>query len=279
MAASRFQVLQFIDESSSKVTFACVKRHFCETGQANTRALKKLISSLIQEGVLCYTSHYGRSFIEISYDRPLVVSRHVVIKPAGCSCNPSADQLVISLAKGASFGGGEHPTTRLAIRLIDTVLHLPTWQKIMGTLRVLDIGTGSGVLAILAAKSGVGSVHGIDTDPCAVFEARENIRLNQVGDRVDVFGDAFQTLAGPYDMVLANLRVPTLFGLRDELEKKANRDCVLIFSGIKSDETMPVCAFYKKAGYFLIKKGSEKGWDAICLARGVLLDENAFPLP
>ena len=268
MGASESQVLQFIAESLSKVSFACLKRHFYETHQTNPKELKLLVAGLIKAGKLCYTSHYGSSFIEISYEQPQAVSKHVVIKPPLCSVNALPDQCVVTLERGASFGGGEHPTTRLAIQLIDALLHIPYWRDKKQALKAIDIGTGSGVLAIVAAKMGLGFVSGIDTDPCAVFEARENVRLNHLEARVTILDDDLDAIAGFYDLVFANLRTPTLFSLRSVLEKKVEADSVLIFSGCKTDETLLICDFYKESGFFNLQTRSEKGWSALCLARG-----------
>jgi ribosomal protein L11 methyltransferase len=278
MVASKTQVLRFIAESHSKVSFRCIKRHFCDIHQCTPKKLKLMIASLIETGQLCYTSHFGNSFIEISYDRPQAISDHVVIKPPSSSFKAPPGQWVVSLGRGASFGGGEHPTTRMAIQLIDEILHLPSSQERCQIYKAVDIGTGSGVLAIVAARLGVGLVCGIDSDPCAVFEAKENVRLNHLEERVNICDDDLSAITGPYDLVFANLRAPTLFGLRPALVTKTATDCVLIFSGLKSDETRPLCDHYEKEGYLLHQKRSEKGWSAICLARGSFLDEGAGPM-
>ncbi len=177
MAVSELQVLRFVAEAPSKVTFGSIIRYFCKTNPRNPKELKHLVAGLIQSGQLCYTSHYGNSFIELSYDQPQAVSEHVVIKPPLCSLKAFPGQCVVSLGRGAAFGGGEHPTTRLAIQLIDATLHRPNWPVRRHACRALDIGTGSGVLAIVAAKMGIGFVCGIDTDPCAVFEASDNVEV------------------------------------------------------------------------------------------------------
>ncbi|WP_319406684.1 50S ribosomal protein L11 methyltransferase [uncultured Desulfosarcina sp.] len=278
MCASQSQILRFIAESPFKVSFCCLKRHFCDIHQCHPKKLKLLIASLMQTGQLCYTSHYGNSFIEISYDQPTAVSENVVIKPPLSSLKPLPGQEVVSLGRGASFGGGEHPTTRLAIQLIDELLHQPRLRDKCQKYRAVDIGTGSGILAIVAAKMGVGLVWGIDSDPCAIFEARENVRLNQLEERVKILDDDLSAITGSYDLVFANLRMPTLYGFRSTLETKTAADSVLIFSGLKTDEAHPLCEFYKEVGYFVHQKCSEKGWSAICLARGFFLNENVVPI-
>lgn len=278
MVASKAQILRFIAESPSKVSFGSLKRHFNDTQQCNPKELKRLVASLIQAGQLCYTSHFGNSFIEISYDQPQAVSEHVVIKPPFSSLEALSGPCVVSLGRGAAFGGGEHPTTRLAIQLIDAVLHLPYWQERRHACRAIDIGTGSGVLAIVAAKMGVGLVCGIDSDPCAVFEANHNVRLNHLEDRVKIFHDDLEKIAGSYDLVFANLRMPTLFNLWSVLEKKVANDSILVFSGLKPEEAKPLCDFYETVGFFVHQKRAEKDWSAICFARGSFLDERAAPM-
>ncbi len=260
-----------------KSPLAAVKRHFCKTNPHTPERLKRLVAGLIQTGQLCYTSHFGISFIEISYDLPREVSDHVTIKPPRCSLRDIPGQCVVSLGRGAAFGGGEHPTTRLAIQLIDALLHLPDWQARGHDCRAIDIGTGSGVLAIVAAKMGVGLVWGIDSDPCAVFEARENVRMNQLENRVTILSDDLDGLPGTYDLVLANLRMPTLFGMWSALEKKIADDSILVFSGLKTEDVTAICDFYAEAGFFVHQNRSEKGWTALCLARGRILDEGPAP--
>ena len=278
MGVSEELILHFITEAPTKVSFCSLRQHFCKIHQTSPGQLKTLVANLIQAGKLCYTSYYGCSFIEISYNQPTAVSEHVVIEPTFCSGKSAQEQIVITLRRGAAFGGGEHPSTRLAIQMIDSMLNIPELRAKQKTLKAVDIGTGSGVLAIVAAKMGVGFVCGIDIDPCAVYEARDNVRLNGLEDRVMIIDDDLESLAGPYNLVLANLRMPTLFKIRSVLEKKLAMDSGLIFSGIKSDEAESIGNFYEETGFFVIKKKSEKGWTALCLARGCFLNDRYRPL-
>jgi ribosomal protein L11 methyltransferase len=180
----------------------------------------------------------------------------------------SSDQCVVSIKRGASFGGGEHPSTRLAIQLIDFILHQSYYQGKKKNLNAIDIGTGSGILAIVAAKLGVGCVRGIDTDPISIFEAKENLLLNHVEDRVDILPRDLESTSGSFNLVFANLRAPTLFSLREQLERRVAHDGILVFSGLKADEIKQLCSFYKKSGFLPFQKRSEKDWCAICLRRG-----------
>ena len=125
---------------------------------------------------------------------------------------------------------------------------------------------------------GVGFVCGIDTDPCAVFEASDNVRLNRLEDRVEILHDDLNSVSGSYVLVFANLRMPTLFDLWSVLKKKVTNHCILVFSGLKSEEAKPICDFYEAEGFYSHRKSSEKGWSAICLTRGSFLDERAEPI-
>ena len=136
---------------------------------------------------------------------------------------------------------------------------------------VLDVGTGSGVLAIVAAKMGIRAVHAIDTDPCAVYEACQNVRLNQLEAFVTILDGGLGTIGEGYDLVFANLRTPTLFSLRDSLEKKIDSGAVLVFSGIKTEECGSISDYYAQTGYSVLKKRSEMGWSAISFSKGPIL--------
>jgi ribosomal protein L11 methyltransferase len=230
--------------------------------------LKKVIASLIRRGELRYTYHFGNTYLETYYDRPRQVSDHVVLRPPKTRCPSVQGQLVVTLARGASFGGGDHPTTRLAIQLLDAMLHGQIWQKRKTQANALDIGTGSGVLAIVAAKLGIGRVDAIDTDPCARFEARANIRLNHLEKRVTMIDGSLGAVNGRHELVLANLRTPTLIDFYQQLETCLTDDCVLLFSGMKADEMPSVQNFYENAGFSIQKERTENGWGALCAARG-----------
>jgi len=268
MAALMKQVLDVIVASPSKICFSDLRQHFKNDNQVSRQALKRAVSELVQSGHLCYTSHYGRSFIELSYDRPLLVSQHVVVKPASTSWYTSGRQYLVSLERGASFGGGEHATTRMAIELIDDLLHQAPWWGKKDSMLAVDVGTGSGILALVAAAIGLTRIHAIDTDPCSVFEARRNIHMNGKQDCITILQEPLEEINLTYDLILANLRTPTLLGLGKTFEKLAAKQSALVFSGLKTEESGKVCKRYYKMGYRMQKKRIEKGWCAISLARG-----------
>lgn len=272
------RVLDFITKSPDKVRFGELVRHFSRQGRPGVRQLKSVVAGLVAGGELCYTSHFGSSFIERAYDRPCRVSRHVVIKPPHATLLPAHGQCIVEIERGAAFGGGEHVTTRMAIDLIDDLLHHPSCHLQKQALRAIDIGTGSGVLALAAAALGVGRVHAIDTDPCAVFEARRNIRRNGLAKRITVAQGGLELFKPGYDMIIANLRAPTLMDLRHLVQKTNAGWTALVFSGLKDDEVAALCRLYREAGFRLHRQRVEKGWGAVCLIRAPLVGDGAGPI-
>ncbi len=104
------------------------------------------------------------------------LGERIVLKPTWREYQPQPHELVIELDPGMAFGTGQHPSTRLCLLALE--------RHVRAGMRVLDVGTGSGILAILAAKLGASEVFACDIDPVAVDVARENIMLNQVSDKV-----------------------------------------------------------------------------------------------
>jgi len=230
--------------------------------------LKQAVRRLVQEGRLCYRTDFGNSYIDIALNGPVKVSEHIFLKPPMSTSVASPGQWDVTIENGAAFGRGDHPTTRLAIQLIDELLHNASWQKKPGSFRALDIGTGSGVLAITAAKMGIGRILAVDIDPCAVFEAQTNVRLNGVENQVELINDLREVERGSCDLILANLRTPTLYSLHSQIVNLAAPDNVLIFSGIRTEETARLCDRYRSAGFSRDNMCSRKNWSALLLARG-----------
>ncbi|BBO90487.1 50S ribosomal protein L11 methyltransferase [Desulfosarcina ovata] len=267
MLSTNGKIVKFISQSKAKVNFKDLKMQFCRSGLLSQKSLKSIIKTLIEDGTLKYIYEFGRSYIDISYERPILISEHVYIKPENSSFHSHPGQTVIALKKGSSFGGGEHPTTRLCIHLIDVVLHSNRFSKQKDDYRGLDIGTGSGILALVAAKLGVKSITALDNNPCAIYEAKDNVCLNGMSEKIIVENQTVSELSGCYDLVMANLRYPTLIDLREVIDKKLKAESTLILSGLKPDEVQLILHHYKKSRFIAWNKVVENGWCAICLVR------------
>ena len=138
---------------------------------------------------------------------------------------PQTDRVVLSIEPGAVFGTGAHETTRLCLKLIERY----TKQG----FRMLDVGCGSGILAIASLLLGAETAHGIDIDPSAVRISTENARVNGVQDRYDCFcGSLTEQAEGKYDLVAANIVADILLQLLPEIPSVLKSDGILLLSGI-----------------------------------------------
>ena len=183
-------------------------------------------------------------------------ARTIVIRPPHLAYEASGDEVVIDLAPGLAFGTGQHQSTRLALALLaDAMAEAPARA-------VLDVGTGSGILAVAAAKLGAETVTAVDIDPLAVDAAREAARRNGVADRVRV-SEGSVPVSGEYDLVLANLTADLLQGLASELAGAALPGGRLIASGFLSAREREVADALGEAGFGVARAQSEDEWSAL----------------
>ncbi|PID39488.1 MAG: hypothetical protein CR984_06790 [Proteobacteria bacterium] len=262
------KIIQLISESKRRITFASLLSSLKSSHTVEPKTLKSKLSRLIESGKLRYTYQLGESFIEVAYDRPNVISDRVVLLPANCSLKGFENYVPVRLLAGISFGAGDHSSTRLAVQLIDRLMNRPPFRNSDCKYRALDIGTGSGVLAIATAKLSMVQVDAIDIDPCSINEARCNAKINGAENCIRVSDMTLDALSGPYDLVMANLRTPTLLAIRKKLKKRIKAGKIIILSGMKENEVESVCSNYVKSGFFPTDRRSEKGWSAVCFVRG-----------
>lgn len=153
------------------------------------------------------------------------IGQNIVIKPSWRDYRPSNGDIVIELDPGAAFGTGTHPTTVLCLEAIE--------EMVRPGMRVLDVGTGSGILAIAAAKFGANEVLALDTDPVAVRVARENCQISGVTSVVTIMeGSVGQITSIGYHLVLANIIADVLVELSPLLAKSLAIEGHLVTSGI-----------------------------------------------
>jgi ribosomal protein L11 methyltransferase len=158
---------------------------------------------------------------------------------------------------GAAFGLGDHPTTRLAIRAMAEALAGNVPES------ALDIGTGTGVLAIAAALLGARRVLAVDIDPCARAEAAANVAENELTARITVADTSIDRIQGDFSMVSANLRPPTLSRLADRIGALSGADAVAVLSGFRPAEWPPLKRDYRISGWSPFWGGIENGWMAV----------------
>jgi ribosomal protein L11 methyltransferase len=194
--------------------------------------------------------------------KPLRVTSRFVVKPPWCPTHLRGGQMVIDIIPGMAFGTGTHATTKLSLRALEGSL------KRRG-LSVLDVGTGSGILSIAAAKLGAGEVLGVDIDGAAVENARENVEQNNVAKLVKIRKGRIGDIRKRFDVVVANIDLRSLRRMRSPLLRHLKSQGILILSGILKGERDRLRQHYLEAGYFQwVRVTQEEGWACLTLKKG-----------
>jgi ribosomal protein L11 methyltransferase len=263
--AIRRKVLAMVEESYHRLTPGELKKRLLDKNFVDEKDFKIAISDLVLNRELTYTYQFGCSFLEKSYEKPIRVSRRVVLKPPEMVYEPASGDIVIDILKGASFGLGDHPTTRLAIQGIEAALFNKHGEIHVDDGRALDIGTGSGILAIAAVLIGIKHAVGIDIDPCARAEAQKNIQLNGLEHRIKILDSRVEDIKEAYSLITANLRYPTLRQLSSHMAGITQKKGSVVVSGIKSEEVEDLLDTFVQNGFQCTWKVEEKGWAGLVL--------------
>jgi ribosomal protein L11 methyltransferase len=222
------------------------------------------LDELVAAGELAYVFEHGQTFLEPSFDRPGRVSDRIVLTPPGRALQPRPTDVVIRIMPGAAFGAGRHPTTRLALKAVDLILGR-AGKAPAGCM--LDIGTGSGVLAMAAVMLGIETGLAVDIDPCALAEARANAELNGLSRRITVSDQAAESIDGRYDLVTANLRTPTLARLAPRFSRWIAPQGALVLSGMRAEECGELLGELDKHSLNPVWRGEEQEWAGLALTK------------
>ena len=263
----RQKVFETVSESDRKLTYGEVEKRLSQKFAVHKKALKTAISELVADRQLIYTYNLGCSFLEKSFNKPTRISKRIILKPPEMSYTPEPDDVVIDIAQGASFGSGEHPTTRLAVGGIEVALSEKNRFSKPNHTRALDIGTGSGILALAAVSLGVTEALAIDIDPCSRSEAKKNIRLNNMSHRIQVLDRDIQQINEKFSLVTANLRYPTLVRLCSHIATITDQAGRVVISGIKTHEVTDILYSYTRKGFSCSWKAVEKNWVGIVFVK------------
>ncbi|MDY6990140.1 MAG: 50S ribosomal protein L11 methyltransferase [Thermodesulfobacteriota bacterium] len=260
-------IFRAVCESNRKLTPREVELACVAKDGADRQRIKAAIRALVGRGALGYTYVYGTSFLEPSFDRPVRVSKRIVLKPPQRRYEPLPGEVVIDIAGGAAFGNGAHPTTCLALEAIDVVLGDAFSSTRKRPFIGLDVGTGSGILAIALAKLGVERVLGLDIDPCAVSEASHNVSLNGLAKQVTVTNAPLGEVASGFSVIAANLAHPTLAAFCAVLSGKLAAGGILVLSGFKGSPAEDLKRAYGEHGLRLIREETDRQWVCLVLSK------------
>jgi ribosomal protein L11 methyltransferase len=190
--------------------------------------------------------------------RAFEIGSALLIKPSWSKRRPRPGQATVTIDPGLSFGTGQHPTTAFCLRILASV------RKGSGTRSFLDVGTGSGILAIAAAKLGYAPVHAFDFDPDSISVATKNAPRNRVADRMRLWRQDVARLplrpSRRYDLVCANLLADLLLKHRDRLVASVAPGGGIVLAGILKEEFKGVESAYGQAGLRLVQTVAEGEW-------------------
>ena len=189
--------------------------------------------------------------------KPVQVTSRFWVKPPWSRVRLKRGQIPIDITPGMAFGTGTHATTILCIQALEERL------KKRGR-SVLDVGTGSGILSIIAAKLGAEEAWGIDIDGVAVENARENVEKNHVSEIVTIRKGSIGSLRRKFDVIAANIDLKSLGRMREPLVSRLKNQGFLILSGILEEEKERIRRHYLEKGLLRSIKTAEKG-EWVCL--------------
>jgi ribosomal protein L11 methyltransferase len=191
-----------------------------------------------------------------AWARPLRAGRRVLVQPAWIAQDAvGPDDLVVRLDPGRSFGSGSHPSTRLVLAGLE--------DELQPGDRVLDVGCGSGVLAVAACLLGAAGATAVDVDPEAPAVTRGNAAANGVGPLVDASNDPVEAVVGTFEVVVANIGLRVLRELAGSIRARVAPGGLLVLAGLLDAQADEVVTAYRPC--VEVSRRSSEGWTALLL--------------
>jgi len=209
------------EDRTAEELFTIVRRYVDALGALKAVVQARVSVHEVEEAdwEACWRAHFGI----------VRVGTRIVVRPSWVSYEARPDEIVLAIDPKMAFGVGTHPTTRLGLIALE--------EQIEPGDAALDVGTGTGILAIAAAKFGAERVVGVDVDEDAVRNARENVRLNGAEDRVRIEQGTIDAAVGDaFNVIAANIRFDVLSSMLDSIARAVIPDGMALFSGLLVQE-------------------------------------------
>ena len=192
------------------------------------------------------------------YFHTIEIGNKLAVVPSWEEYNNEDNRTVLSIDPGAAFGTGTHATTSLCLNILD--------RSVKKDTEVLDIGCGSGILAIASVLLGASSALGVDIDAQSVKTAKENAEINNITDKTDfIVGDLADKVSGKYDIICANIVADIIIKLLPDVNKFMKEDAILIVSGIIDIRKDDVFSAIKQNGFIIEEEAYKDNWCAFVL--------------
>lgn len=248
-----------------KGKFAVVKGYFSE--EDNIDEIIAYINEKVEE-IKALGIDVGKGKVEVEkmyeedwannwkkYYKPSKVGEKIVVKPIWEEYEAKDEELVVELDPGMAFGTGEHETTRMCIQALE--------KYVQKDSTVFDVGCGSGILAIAAAKLGAKLAVGVDLDPVAVESAKENVGFNNIDNIEILHGNLIEVIDGKADIVVANIIAEIICILTEDVSRVIKPNGYFITSGIIHDRVEMVTNKLEECGFEVIKVNKDGEWNCI----------------
>ena len=186
------------------------------------------------------------------------ISERIVIKPTFKEYESEQDEIVITLDPKMSFGTGEHESTKLAVRLLE--------KYVNGNEKILDVGSGTGVLSIAAIKLGAAYAIAVDNDPLCYQNCTENCTMNNVEERIKIVeGEIGVIPEADFDLVLANIQKNIVLFISEKIKAKLKKNGIVVLSGLLLKDETEIISHYQSIGFEFIEKKVIDEWIALVL--------------
>lgn len=239
---------------------------FCDEGSnIKIENISNLLNKLINEKMLRTFNVEENILEEKNWNQEwessvnvIEISDRIVIKPTFRDYKSKADQIVISIDPKMSFGTGEHQTTKLVVLFLE--------KYIKPGMKILDVGSGTGILAIAGIKLGAEKAIAVDNDEWCYDNGKENCQLNNVTDKVDVrLGEINSIKENDFGLIAANIQKNILIDIAGELKMRLKDKGILILSGLLVSDEADIKNIYEKFDFKIIEKNQIGEWIALVL--------------
>ena len=184
------------------------------------------------------------------------VSDRIIIKPTFKEYQAKPNEIVLTIDPKMSFGTGEHQTTKLILRLLE--------KYVKRRMKVLDVGSGTGILAIASVKLGAKRAIAVDFDEICMENCKENCILNGVENSVEVLtGEVDDVKEGEFDLILANIQKNILLEISNEIKTKTRKNGIVILSGLLKEDEESIIQNYTSVGFQFTEKLILDEWIAL----------------